>query len=288
MSDWLPVLAQHIPAELQKLGCVLWRAEPVSGAKKARKVPYVVARPTERASSTDAATWASFDDAMAAYRAVAEKPDSVRGPVAGIAVCLTRDARISCVDLDGVIASSGDLDPRAATLVARLHSWTELSPSSRGLHVFVHGSLGAAIKRPGIEVYSEARMMCVTGWPWPLMPTDLQERQPLLDALAAALGPPVTSRQAWNGPSIPPPDDLAGALIAKLEAWGVSTSRIKRWSDGYLAELGRCPWADEHTTGPGGAAVIIHASGAYDFSCQHAHCGQRDWRDFRAVMEDAR
>ena len=63
---------------------------------------------------------------------------------------------------------------------------------------------------------------------------------------------------------------------------------VKRWSDGYLVELPACPWAAEHTTGAGGAAVMIHASGALDFTCLHAHCAGRTWQDFRTAMERGR
>jgi hypothetical protein len=87
---------------------------------------------------------------------------------------------------------------------------------------------------------------------------------------------------------VPPPDDLAGALLAKLATWGLRAARMKRWQDGYLVDLDRCPWSDQHTTGVGGAAVMIRASGAYDFTCLHAHCAGRTWRDFRAVMETTR
>jgi hypothetical protein len=59
----------------------------------------------------------------------------------------------------------------------------------------------------------------------------------------------------------------------------------KRWQGGFLVELVACPWADEHTSGPGGAAVMIHASGAFDFTCLHAHCAGRRWREFRTAME---
>ena len=92
-------------------------------------------------------------------------------------------------------------------------------------------------------------------------------------------------RRPYRGPSLPPPDDLAGALLAKLHAWGLPVARLKAWSDGFLVELDACPWAEEHTAGAGGAAVMIHASGALDFTCLHAHCGRRTWRDFRAVMD---
>jgi hypothetical protein len=92
-------------------------------------------------------------------------------------------------------------------------------------------------------------------------------------------------RRAYTGPAVPPPDDLAGAVLARLAGWGVPVATVKRWSNGYLVELTRCPWADEHTTGTGGAAVMIHASGAFDFTCLHTHCARRTWRDFRAVMD---
>jgi hypothetical protein len=75
-------------------------------------------------------------------------------------------------------------------------------------------------------------------------------------------------------------------LLAKVQAWGlVVQGSLKRWQDGFLLELARCPWAAEHTTGSGGAAVMIRASGAYDFTCLHAHCTGRTWRDFRAALE---
>jgi hypothetical protein len=74
-------------------------------------------------------------------------------------------------------------------------------------------------------------------------------------------------------------------VLARLEAWGVPVARLKRWQGGFLVELVACPWADEHTSGAGGAAVMIHASGAFDFTCLHAHCAGLRWREFRAAME---
>lgn len=112
--------------------------------------------------------------------------------------------------------------------------------------------------------------------------------QAYLDSLWALAHQYDRPRRTYAGPATPPPDDLAGALLAKLQAWGLPGARIKRWQDGYLVELEACPWAAEHTTGAGGAAVMIRASGAYDFTCLHAHCAARTWRDFRAVMESAR
>lgn len=274
---WLPLQPNTIPPELRTLGWVLWKPEDRGGGKPT-KVPYCVAEPTRKASSTDPGTWATFADALEAYTALGSR-------FVGIGVVLTRAAGVACIDLDHVIDPSGRLDVRAETIVERCDSWTEISPGRAGLHVFVLGTVPQAIKGPQIEVYGEGRYIAVTGHQWPGSPNELRPQQTYLDRLVAAARQGEPPRRPWTGPSIPPPDDLAGALLAKLQQWGVPAARVKRWSDGYLVELVECPWAEEHTTGPGGAAVMIHASGAFDFTCLHAHCGSRGWRDFRAAME---
>jgi hypothetical protein len=283
-SSYLSPIADAIPAELRRLSWLLWRAEPRLGESKPAKVPYQIADPERRASSTDPATWAPFADAVEAYGALADlPPDPVRGPVAGIGVVLTAAAGIACLDLDRVL-DQDQLDPRAARIVERCASWTERSPSGTGLHCFVRGRVSRAIKGAGIEVYSDARFIAVTGHHWPGTPAEVRDAQPYLDALDRLAHPPVT-RRPYTGAHVPPPDDLAGALLARLAAWGVPVSRVKRWEDGYLVELMACPWADEHTTGRGGAWVAIRASGAFDAGCQHQHCGARGWRDFVSRME---
>lgn len=284
MIRWLPPQAWTIPVELREQPYVLWRAEP-RGEDKPAKVPYQIAWPSRKASSTDPTTWGTFDDAVEAYLSLAEEPaDPVRGPIVGVGVVLVRGAEITCIDLDRVIEPDGPLDQQAEALVHRVNSWTEISPSGLGIHIFVRGSVTRAIKGDQIEVYSEARYIAITGWTWPGMPGRLEARQHHLDALAQTEIPP-TIRRPYTGPSAVVPDDLAGALLAKLARWGVHASQTKRWQDGHLVELETCPWASTHTTGSGGAAVMIRASGAFDFTCLHAHCSGRGWADFRAAME---
>lgn len=288
MSRWLPVQAETIPAELRALPWVLWRAEP-RGEDKPAKVPYCIATPGRRASSTDPATWGTFDDAIEAYPSLADlPPDPARGPLAGIGLVLTQAAGVTCIDLDRVLGPDGRLDPRAETIVERCDSWTEISPSGTGLHVFVLGTMPRALKGTQIEVYSDVRYICVTGHQWPGTPAALRAQQGYLDHLVRRDAEDDAPRRVYTGPSVPPPDDLAGAVLAKLHGWGLPVTTVKRWADGYLVELARCPWSDEHTSGAGGAAVMIHASGAFDFVCLHAHCAGRTWRDFRAVMEQGR
>jgi hypothetical protein len=284
-TAWVVPEPDAIPPELRTLPWTLWRSEP-RGAGKPAKVPYCVAEPAVRASSTNPATWATFADAMDAYSVLADQPaDPQRGPVAGVGVVLIKAAGIACIDLDRVVTASGAIDPAAARLVAHCDSWTEISPSGTGLHIFVRGTLPQAVCREQLEAYAADRYICITAHRWPATPERLRWHQPLLDRLVTLARGLDTPRRPYMGPSTPPPDDLAGALLARLAAWGVSVARLKRWSDGVLVELAACPWADEHTSGAGGAAVMIHASGALDFKCLHAHCARRRWASFRVLME---
>ena len=51
--------------------------------------------------------------------------------------------------------------------------------------------------------------------------------------------------------------------------------------EGDLYELAECPWAEEHSTGRGGACVIQFPSGAVSFKCHHNTCADRKWQDFK-------
>jgi hypothetical protein len=284
-SPWLPVHVEAIPEALRALPWVLWRAEPrLNGA--VAKVPYQIADPLRRASSTNPKTWGLWREVGEAYgRLAGDPPDPERGPIAGIGVVLTREACLTCVDLDAVIDAEGALDPRAARIVHQLDSWTERSPSGTGLHIFAGGALPEPLIGPQVEMYSSARFICVTGHRWPGTPAGLRDGQRWLDDLRARVHRADPPPRPYAGPIVPAPDDLAGALLGKLAAWRLAHGPVRRWQDGYLVELEDCPWTDAHTTGPGGAVVIIHGSGALDFTCLHAHCRGRTWRDFRQAME---
>jgi len=288
---WLSPMPEHVPDPLRKLGWVQWRAElqpptEKNPTPKDRKVLYQTAFPMRKASSTDPRTWASFEDTVEAHASLRDRPPHpTLGGFAGIGVVLPPGGGITCIDLDHVLDRDDRLDPRAAKIVADCSSWTERSPSNTGLHVFLLGHVLRAIVDHPVEIYSEARFMCITGHRWPGTPATLEDRQEYLDHLVTLHAQTQTTRATYTGPALPPPDDLQGALCDKLQAWAVPIRAIKLWADSVLAELVACPWAEEHTTGPEGAVVIIHPSGAFDFSCRHAHCGARGWRDFRAVME---
>jgi primase-polymerase (primpol)-like protein len=183
LPTYLEPIPDAIPEELRRLPWVLWRAEPRPGDKPA-KVPYRIADPSQRASSTDATTWGMFADAAEAYGALGDRPaHPVRGPIAGIGVVLARDAGITCIDLDRVLDGGARLDAPAKIIVGQCDSWTEISPSGTGLHVFVRGTVSQALKGDRIEVYAGERYICITGHRWPGTPSALRWQQHYLEHL---------------------------------------------------------------------------------------------------------
>lgn len=147
----------NVPAELRALPqWVCWRLEERDG--KLTKVPYR-ADGAGRASSTDPATWTTFAEACAAV----EGTD-------GLGFVFTRDDPFTGVDLDHCrrdLPGLGGplLEPWAVSLVLLLDSYTEWSPSRRGVHVILRGALEgrSGRRKGGVEVYTTDRFFCVTG-----------------------------------------------------------------------------------------------------------------------------
>lgn len=164
----------NIPAELRKLN--QWVCQK-------NKVPYNVF--TDKfAKSTDPSTWASFDVAANA------------SGYDGIAFAITAGNDLICVDLDTVRdPQTGNIDPIALDIVKKIGSYTEISPSGYGLHIWVYAKVNLTwhrkklpdngirrldtdsknggikcdskgielYKHPEIEMYDDKRIMTVTG-----------------------------------------------------------------------------------------------------------------------------
>lgn len=133
------------------------------------KVPYQVANPRKRASSTDPATWGSFVDACS----VAHDADGI-GFVLG-------DGIVG-IDIDNAIDDQGHILPEAQQVLDALpQTYTEVSPSGRGLHAFARGvkptrrcrvELGNGAK---LEVYESGRYFTVTGQRWGNSPSTIAD-----------------------------------------------------------------------------------------------------------------
>ena len=114
-------------------------------------------------------TWATFSEAILA---VEKFNFSGIGFQFGLALDDTQalnTSRITGIDLDHVVHEDGSLEPFALEVVTLLDSYTELSPSGTGLHIFCKGKLpniGRKKKLPNnciIEIYNNRHYFTVTG-----------------------------------------------------------------------------------------------------------------------------
>jgi hypothetical protein len=182
----------NVPAELAELEqWVVWRYEERGG--KRTKVPCIPREPGRRASSTDAATWGTLATALHAA-AVAD--------IDGIGFVFSAADPFAGVDLDACV-SDGVVHPAVADIIARLDSYTELSPSGTGLHVIVRADVNGGRKRTAstpwgaeFENYNQGRFFCVTGEHLNGTPLTVNDRQEQLDAIRAQLLPGPESPKA--------------------------------------------------------------------------------------------
>ncbi len=168
------------------------------------------------ADSTSGKTWGTFDDAFEACR-----EDS---SLAGVGFVFTADDPYCGVDLDNSIYADGNIKPWALDLLAQLDSYAEISPSRRGLKVFIKANKPGkrcrkAYHDGGIEIYDRDRFFTVTGERLPNYPLDINLRQQSLDLVYASVfggDEPGAAVSSNRGPS-PPTDDRASVALSDNE-----------------------------------------------------------------------
>lgn len=86
-----------------------------------------------------------------------------RGYYRGIGFEFADDGGVIGVDFDHCL-KDGQLDPNVSAWVERFNSYTEVSQSGEGIHIFCKGHLpGGAIKTPTAEMYDRGRYFAMTG-----------------------------------------------------------------------------------------------------------------------------
>lgn len=130
--------------------------------------------------------WASFDAAC--------QLASARGMKLGY--ILSADDPFACIDLD-VKDASNEPDPakwtkqedydRYRSIVAHMGSYTEVSASGKGLHIWVRGKIGQGVRRDGVEVYSQERFIICTGNR--VCGDTIEDRQEMLSAMVSQMRP---------------------------------------------------------------------------------------------------
>lgn len=193
---------EAIPDELRRLDdWVVWVYRPQ--LDRIAKMPLQPA--TLRAARvTDPATWGTFDQASQAY---------LEGHVDGIGIVLADGAGLVAVDIDDCVdPATGELSPFAEATVRHLHTYAEFSPSGTGVHLLAFGAKpdGACRSSKGVEMYSTARYVTVTGWRLPGAPPGPRHRTAAIAEFHAqhfSPRPPARNfLDTFNAPIVPPED----------------------------------------------------------------------------------
>jgi len=105
------------------------------------------------ASSTDPESWSTFA--------------KVKRSTVGNGLGVMLGGGLACYDFDHCLADGRLVGAEAAEVLRRLSSfYIEVSMSGDGLHAFVRAPERPGTKRPGVEFYSRARFIAVTGRRW--------------------------------------------------------------------------------------------------------------------------
>lgn len=197
-----------LPGELttgQRFVC--WQYQEREGKKT--KVP--ISPKGGMAKVNTPSTWGTFQEAVSHCE---------KQGLSGIGIVLSKNTGPSLVgiDLDHCIDDAGNLSPEAKEIVETLASYTEITPSGKGLRVFVKGKLPDGARRKGtIEIYDDLRYLTLTGNHYKGTPRTVEARQEeLIKVWGKFVSPPapVKERPAVAGRDLPDDELLQRAMNA--------------------------------------------------------------------------
>lgn len=140
----------NIPHEMRQYAqWCCWKYED-RGGQKPTKVPYNPVT-NHMASVTDANTWCSYEYAVAN----ASRFD-------GIGFILSDNDPYTFIDLDDT-EGNNDHTVRQIKIYETFDSYSERSPSGKGLHIIVKARVPNGRRRAHVEIYSTQRYMTMTG-----------------------------------------------------------------------------------------------------------------------------
>lgn len=164
----LLVYPDNIPTELkEREQWVNWQYQWNDKQKKWTKPPLdsnaALKGALKKASSINPETWSSYENALAAYRMHPPMKGEVLPPddgstgnsgIDGIGFVLTPKDGICGLDIDNCFTDDGQLNATAQHIVNALQSYTEFSPSGKGLRLWCFAKKPHGRSKNGdIEVY---------------------------------------------------------------------------------------------------------------------------------------
>lgn len=205
-------IGRNIPVELKALPrWVCWAGVPITDGQKPGKKP-INARTGAGASSTNPNDWTTFDEALAAMET---------SNYAGLMFAMVPEDGFVFIDLDDCYNPTNKGIHKWAELVLKeLNSYSEISPSGKGLHVLVRATKpGDRCRHGHVEIYDHARFATMTGRRLERYSDRIESRQAELEAVYRKHV--AVSQNASNAVpchAVPVPPDKLEALLRNPRA----------------------------------------------------------------------
>lgn len=162
-SDEVHCFDDSIPQEMRNRDqWVAWQL--VDDGDRERKIPRTPDGSGNIAKTNNPNTWGDFEQAVEAQ---------VKIDDGGVGFVLTDDDPYLAIDFDDVREpESGDIEPWVLDAIEQWESYTEISPSGTGLHVWLKDAHEPEwwVDTDHIEVYDSGQYITVTGDPLPQSP----------------------------------------------------------------------------------------------------------------------
>lgn len=183
-----PIDFSTVPEELRTVrNWVMWRFDWNADSAAWAKVPYQT--DGNRAASDNPQTWSSFDSVMLTYEQARSSYDGIGFMFSGGYIGVDVDNCITDDDGEKVLSTF------ALRTMAKLDTYTEISPSGTGIHCIGRGDLEKGFNRTWREVnkiegYSSGRYFTFTGISWDETPKAIREVQSDVEEILAAITKP--------------------------------------------------------------------------------------------------
>ncbi|QOR55222.1 MAG: hypothetical protein SHS37scaffold296_39 [Burkholderiales phage 68_11] len=217
---------------------LLWRFVEKPGSKKPAKMPFYVSgrkRHGEQGSVEDRQELQTFEAALTEFG---------RGRWEGIGFAFLPGDGFIGVDIDGAVNDDGEISERCQAIVKACASYTEWSPSRRGVHIICQGDTRTFKDNSiGLEVFCGRQFFTCTGEAWADMPADvgpmdegtLKRLQATVRAAQKAAKPPAAA--ALTGLATAPPAAPAAAGERGKDDFAWVNSKAMADLDGWVPLL---------------------------------------------------
>lgn len=183
----IPFDFASLPASMREgTNFIRYKLSKPNRVGKRKKIPYFPAE-DRRANITDPSSWGTYEECAA---------NVGKHGTDGVGIVLLGTDDLVGIDLDNVRnPETGVITAEAMAIITRFNSYTEVSPSGTGVHIWVRGHLpfGGKNDGKGREIYGKDRFIAMTGVAVPGYDGEPQERQNEIDRFVAEFFPETTA-----------------------------------------------------------------------------------------------